>query len=364
MSSDPPPTTPTPKATYSLRMTPARLARLTQTNPPSTGTKRKTRHTQPTPVPHNTSVRRPRHIVQSPSPPATPSTTRSTTTHRISQSSSEETITLTRFRQPSRFTTSISAIPRLTSQFLSALAGPLITPRNLTFDILRTLLRDTSSPTPSTPPRPTSTPSTSLTQTTPSSLKYFFYIVLTPPHNIATALDSFLSYILNIPSTHPIAPFRYFSTATPEFTQTDAYYLCPTCEWQPLSYPLIQDAVNLQGYLLTRIQKYLGSIPDIIHEYCGLHALRTIAHLLKILPTLIVYPLLPVILACIESPHRDTIPTRPISYFSPSFPPLTTKHPCRHFSSLSYVSTFYTSLFLHKTTTIYTRSFSHFALYS
>ena len=60
--------------------------------------------------------------------------------------------------------------------------------------------------------------------------------------------------------------------------------------------------------LLTRIQKYLGGIPDIIREYCGLHALRTTAHLLKILPTLIVYPLLPVILACIESPHRDTIP--------------------------------------------------------
>ena len=139
----------------------------------------------------------------------------------------------------------------------------------------------------------------------PSTL---FSISFTPPHNIATALDSLLSYILNIPSTHPLFPFRYFSTATPESTQTDSYYLCPTCEWQPLSYPLTQDAVNLQGLLLTRIQSYLGGIPDIIHEYCGLHALRTTAHLLKILPTLIVYPLLPVILACIESPHRDTIP--------------------------------------------------------
>ena len=72
--------------------------------------------------------------------------------------------------------------------------------------------------------------------------------------------------------------------------------------------PLHKTLLISKATLLTRIQKYLGGIPDIIHEYCGLHALRTTAHLLKILPTLIVYPLLPVILACIESPHRDTIP--------------------------------------------------------
>ena len=288
-------------------MTPARLARLTQNNPPPTSTKRKTRNTQPTQPPHNTSIRRPRHIVQSPSPPVTPSTTRPTSTNPTSQSSTEETATLTRYRPPSRFTTSISAIPRLTSQFLSALAGPLLTPRNLTFDILRTFLRDMSPSTASAHSASTSTSSTSLIQTTPLSLNTLS-IPFTLPHNIATALDSFISYILNIPSTHPDYPIRYFSTATPDSTQTDSYYLCPTCEWQPLSYPLTQDAVNLQGVLLSRIQKYLGGIPDIIHEYCGLHALRTTAHLLKILPTLIVYPLLPVILACIESPHRDTIP--------------------------------------------------------
>ena len=307
MSADPPQTTHTPKSTYSFRMTPARLTRLTQNNPPPTSTKRKTRNTQSTQSPHNTSVRRPRHIVQSPSSSTTPSTTRSTSTNRIPQSSPEETVTLTRFRQPSRFTTSISAIPRLTSQFLSALAGPLIIPRNFTTDFLRTLLRDTSSS--ATPPTSfyTSTPSTSLTQTSSSPLN-ILPLPLTPPHNISTTLDSLLSYILNISSTHPLFPFRYFSTTTPESTQTDSYYLCPTCEWQPLSYPLTQDAVNLQGLLLTRIQSYLGGIPDIIREYCGLHALRTTAHLLKILPTLIVYPLLPVILACIESPHRDTIP--------------------------------------------------------
>ena len=60
--------------------------------------------------------------------------------------------------------------------------------------------------------------------------------------------------------------------------------------------------------LLHRIQTYLGTIPDIIRQHCGFYALRTTAHLLKILPTLIVYPLLPVILACIDSPHRDSIP--------------------------------------------------------
>ena len=307
MSADPPPITPTPKTTYSLRMTPARLARLTQNSPPPTGTKRKTRNIQSTQSPQPTSVRRPRHIAQSPSPPVTPSNTRPTSTNSTSQSSTEEIATLTRYRHPLRFTNSISAIPRLTSQFLSALAGPLLTPRNRTFDILRTLLRDTYPSTASTPSGSTSTPSTSLIQTTPSSLNSFS-ISFNPPHNIATTLDSLIAYIFNIPSTDPLAPFRYFSTATPESTQTDSYYLCPTCEWQPLSYPLTQDAVNLQGYLLTRIQKYLGAISGIIHEYCGLHALRNTAHLLKILPTLIVYPLLPVILACIESPHRDTIP--------------------------------------------------------
>ena len=307
MSADPPQTTHTPKSTYSFRMTPARLARLTQNSPPPTGTKRKTRNTQPTQSPQPTAVRRPRHTVHSPSSLVTPSTTRSTSSRHTSQPSIEETATLTRYRQPSRFTTSISAIPRLTSQFLSALAGPLLTPRNLTFDILRTLLRDTPPSIASTPSGSTSTPSTSLIQTTPSPLNTLT-IPFTLPHNIATTLDSFISYILNTPSTHPLAPFRYFSTATPESTQTDSYYLCPTCEWQPLSYPLTRNAVNLQGTLLTQIQKYLGGIPPIIHEYCGLHALRTTAHLLKILPTLIVYPLLPVILACIESPHRDTIP--------------------------------------------------------
>ena len=307
MSADPPRTTLTPKTTYSLRMTPARLARLTQNNPPPTSTKRKTRNTQSTQSPQPISVRRPRHIAQSPSPHVTPSTTRSTSSHHTSQSSIEETVTLTRYRQPSRLTTSISAIPRLTSQFLSTLAGPLLTPRNLTFDILRTLLRDTPPSITSTPSGSTSTPSTSLIQTTPSPCNTHT-IPFTLPHNIATTLDSFISYILNTPSTHSLAPFRYFSTATPESTQTDSYYLCPTCEWQPLSYPLTRNAVNLQGTLLTKIQKYLGGIPPIIHEYCGLHALRNIAHLLKILPTLIVYPLLPVILACIESPHRDTIP--------------------------------------------------------
>ena len=307
MSADSSQTTPLTRSTYSLRMTPARLARLTQNPPPPTGPKRKTRNTQTTQSPQPTSVRRPRHTVPSPSPPVTLSTTRSTPTHHTSQSPIEETATLTRYRQPSRFTTSISAIPRLTSQFLSALASPLITPRNLTLDILRTLLRDTSPSTASTPPRSTSTPSTSLTQTPPPPLNTLS-ISFAPPHNIATALDSFLSYLIPLPSTHPLFPIRYFSTATPESTQTDSFYLCPTCEWQPLSYPLTQDDVNLQGTLLTRIQTYLGGIPNIIHEYCGLHALRTTAHLLKILPTLIVYPLLPVILACIDSPHRDCIP--------------------------------------------------------
>ena len=304
MSADSPQTTPPTRSTYSFRMTPARLARLTQNSPPPTGPKRKTRNTQPTQSPQPTPVRRPRHIVQSPSPPVTPSTTRPTATNPTSQSSTEETATLTRYRHPSRFTTSISAIPRLTSQFLSALAGPLLTPRNLTFDILRTFLRDTSPSTASAPSGSTSTPSTSLIQTTTPFLNTL-PISFNPPNNIATALDSLLSYLL--PSTHPDYPIRYFSTAEPEATQTDSYYLCPTCEWQPLSYPLTQDAVNLQGHLLTRIQKYLGGIPPIIHEYCGLHALRTTSHLLKILPTLIVYPLLPVILACIDSPHRDTI---------------------------------------------------------
>ena len=307
MSADSPQTTPPTRSTYSLRITPARLARLTQTSSPRAAPKRKTRNTQPTQSPQSTSVRRPHHIVQSPSPPVTSSTTRITSTNPTSQPLIEETATLTRYRQPSRFTTSISAIPRLTSQFLSALAGPLLTPRNLTFDILRTLLSDTPSSTTSASSGSTSTPSTSLIQTTPAPINTLS-IPFTLPNNIATALDSLLSSFLNIPSIHPLPPFRYFSTATPESTQTDSYYLCSTCEWQPLSYPLTQDAVNLQGHLLTRIQSYLDGIPGIIHEYYRLHALRTTAHLLKILPTLIVYPLLPVILACIESPHRDTIP--------------------------------------------------------
>ena len=216
-------TTPfTPKSTYSFRMTPARLARLTQNPPPPTSPKRKTRNTQTTQSPQPTSVQHPRHTVQSPSPPVTLSTTRSTPTHHTSQSSIEETATLTRYRQPSRFTTSISAIPRLTSQFLSALAGPLITPRNLTLDILRTLLRDTSPSTASTPPGYTSTPSTSLTQTPPPPLNTLS-IPFAPPHNIATALDSLLSYLIPLPSTHPLFPFRYFSTTTPESTQTDSF---------------------------------------------------------------------------------------------------------------------------------------------
>ena len=306
MSADSQHTTPTPKATYSFRMTPARLARLTQNSPPPPAPKRKARNTQPTQSSQPISVRRPRHTVHSPSFPLIPSTTCSTHTHPTSRASTEETATLTRVHQPSRFTTSISAIPRLTSQFLSALAYPLIIPRNLTTDFLRTLLRDTSSSATLPTPTYTPTPSTSPTHTSFSPLNTPS-LSFTPPHNIATALDSFLSYIFNLPSTHPLYLIRYFSTATDESTQTDSYYLCPTCEWQPLSYPLTQDEVNLQGLLLTRIQKYLGGIPNIIHEYCGLHALRTTAHLLKILPTLIVYPLLPVILACIESPHRDTI---------------------------------------------------------
>ena len=307
MSADSPQTTPPTRSTYSFRMTPARLARLTQNNPLPTGPKRKTRNTQPTQSPYNIFLRRPRHIVQSPSPAVTPSTMRSTSTNPTSQSTTEKTPTLTRYRQPSRFTTSISAIPRLTSQLLSALAGPLIIPRNLTTNLLRALLRDTSSS--STPPTSIypPAPSTSLTQTPPSPLN-ILPISLATPHNISTVLDSLLSYLIPIPSTHPLFPFRYFSTTTPESTQTDSYYLCPTCEWQPLPSPLTQDAVNLQGTLLTRIQTYLGSIPDIIREYCGLYVLRTTAHLLKILPTLIVYPLLPIIIACIESPHRDSIP--------------------------------------------------------
>ena len=311
MSADSPQTTPPTRSTYSFHITPARLARLTQNSPPPTGPKRKLRNTQPTQSLQHTSVRRPRHTVQSPSSPVTLSTTRSTSTHHTSQSSTEETATLTRYRQPSRFTTSISAIPRLTSQFLSALAGPLITPRNLTIDILRTLLRDTSPSRASTPSSYTSTPSSALTQLTPSNHD-LLPVPLVPssratPHNISTIVDSLFSYLVPTLSTYPFLPFRYFSAPTPESTQTDSYYLCPTCEWQPLSYPLTQNAVNLQGTLLTRIQTYLGAIPNIIREHCGLYALRTTAHLLKILPTLIVYPLLPVILACIESPHRDTI---------------------------------------------------------
>ena len=363
MSSDPPPTTPTPKATYSFRMTPARLARLAQNSPPPAIPKRKARNIQPTQSSQPTSVRRPRHAVHFHSTTATPCTARSTHTNCNSQSSPEETVTLTRCRQPSRFTTSISAIPRLTSQFLSALAYPLIIPRNLTTDFLRTLLRDTSSSAPLPTPTYTSTPSTSPTQTSLSPLNTLS-LSFTPPHNIATALDSFLSYIFNLPSTHPLYLIRYFSTATPEFTQTDFYYLCPTCQWQPLSYPLTQDDVNLQGLLLTRIQKYLGGIPSIIHEYCGLHALRTTSHLLKILPTLIVYPLLPVILECIESPQRDTIPHGQFPTSLLHFLLLLQNTLVAIFRLYLMSALFIPLSYFTHTTTIYTGSFPHSALYS
>ena len=192
----------------------------------------------------------------------------------------------------------------------------------------------------------------------------FSLLPLTPPHNISTALDSLLSYILNIPSTHPLVPFRYFSTATPESTQTDSYYLCPTCEWQPLSYPLTQDAVNL-----LRPAPY--SNPIIPWWYSQYHPriLWTARSSYYSTPSEnFTYPYRLPSSPCNSRMYRITPPryhpTRLISYFSPSFPPLTTKHPCRHFSTLSYVSTFYTPLLLHPTTTIYTRSFSHSALYS
>ena len=141
MSSDPPPTTPTPKATYSFRMTPARLARLTQNNLPSTTPKRKSRNTHHTQSPHNPLLYDVL-VTQSQSPSSPPLLFLLHVLHLLTiihNLPSEETATLTRYRQPSRFTTSISAIPRLTSQFLSALAGPLIIPRNLTTDFLRTL---------------------------------------------------------------------------------------------------------------------------------------------------------------------------------------------------------------------------------
>ena len=313
MSSDPPPTTPTPKSTYSFHMTPARLAQLTRNSPPPTCLKRKTKNPKTTPSPRHTPLQRSPHIGNSSSSsPASPSTMCSTHTTHTPQPPAKETASLTHCHQLSCLTTSISTIPRITAQFLSALAGPLITPRNLLTDILRALLCDTFSfSTPTTSIYPPAS-SSSLTQIPPSTLN-ILPVPLVPssrstPHNFLTVVDSLFSYLAPTLLTHPLLSFRYFSTTTSESIQTDSYYLCPTCEWQPLSYPLTQLAVNLQGTLLTRLQTYLSTIPDIIRQHCGLSALRTTAHFLKILPTLIIYPLLPVILTCIDSPHRDTIP--------------------------------------------------------
>ena len=329
MSDDSQPTTPTPKSTYSFRMTPARHARLTQTPQPRTRPTRKTPtphptpSCQPTPSPNPPTPANPSSSsTASPTPLPTPSRpldptsrpsvpTRSTHCTHTTQPPAEETPHLTRCRHPSRLTTSISAIPRLTSQLLSALTGPLITPRNITTDILRTLLRNTLSPSPSISSPYPPTPSSPLTQIPPPPINTIPIPLLSSSranlHNISTVVDSLFSSLIPTLATHPLLPFRYLSVTTSKSTQTDSYYLCPTCEWQPLSYPLTQDEVNLQGTLITRLQTYLGGIPNIIREHCGLYALRTTAHLLKILPTLIVYPLLPVILECIDSPDRDRI---------------------------------------------------------
>ena len=231
MSADSPQTTPPTRSTYSFRITPAQLARLPRNSQPPTYPKRKPKTPKTTPPSCHISLQRPSHVVQPSSSPVSPSTMRSTPTNPISQPSTKETATLTRYRQPSRFTTSISAIPHLISQFLSALAGPLITPRNLTIDILRALLRTTSSfraPTPSIYPP---TPSSALTQITPSNLD-ILPVPLVPssratPHNFSTVVNSFFSYFVPTFPTYPLLPFRYFSTTTSESIQTDSYYLCP-----------------------------------------------------------------------------------------------------------------------------------------
>ena len=293
-------------------MTSERVARLNQTFQLITRTTRKTKTPKTTTLPRYTSLQRTSHTDNSSSSsPVSPSATHSTPIPYPPQPPTEETARLTRYYQPSRLSTSISAIPRLTSQFLSALASPLITPRNLTTDILHTLLRDTSSS--SLPPLSIypPVPSTSLTQIPPSSFNILPIPLASSPrtnlHNLSTVVDSLFSYLIPTLSTHPLLLFRYFSATTSASTQTNSYYLCPTCEWQPLPYPLSQTAVNLQGTPLNRLQTYLSNIPDIIRQYCGVCALRTIAHLLKILPTLVIYPLLPVLLAYVDSPQRDTI---------------------------------------------------------
>ena len=363
MSADPPQTTPPPKSIYSLCMTPERVARLNQTFQPITRTTRKTKTPKTTTPPRYTSLQRTSHTDNSSSSSlVSPSAPRSTPIPHPPQPPTKETARLTRYRQPSCLSTSISAIPRLTSQFLSALAGPLITPRNLTTDILRTLLRDTSSSSSPPPSIYPSVPSTSLTQIPPSTLNILPVPLASSSrpnlHNLSTVVNSLFSYLIPILSTHPLLPFRSFSATTSESTQTDSYYLCPTCEWQPLPYPLSQTTVNLQGTLLTRIQTYLSNIPDIIRQYCGPCALHTTAHLLKILPTLVIYPLLPVLLACVDSPHRDTISQGyfPISLLhpllllqntlvaifhlyltSPLFLPLSYCTPQRHFTHVLFL---------------------------
>ena len=235
MSADPPQITPPPTSTYSLRMTPERVARLNQTFQLITQTTRKTKTPKTTTPSRYTSLQRTPHTNNSSSSSLVPpSTTRSTPIPHTIQPPTEETARLTRYRQPSRLSTSISAIPRLTSQFLSALAGPLITPRNLTTDILRTLLRDTSSSNSSSPSIYPPASSTSLTQIPTSTLNILPVPFVSSPranlHNLSTAVDSLFSYLIPTLSTHPLLPFRYFSAPTPESTQTESYYLCPTCE--------------------------------------------------------------------------------------------------------------------------------------
>ena len=183
MSADPSQTTPPPRSTYSLRMTPAHRARLAKplatthyALPVNLKAPKPTqlastypaiellscaplsllshfhcpllyrRTSNPStffPSPYSVDVTQTatralllphapaHHTIRTPPPPAIETTRASP-------------VTVTPHASP----TSISAIPRITSQLLSALAGPLITPRNLTTDILRTLLGNTPSPQP------------------------------------------------------------------------------------------------------------------------------------------------------------------------------------------------------------------------